>query len=59
MAIVLGLENLTFFWPKVTFLFLNVPMYRGGGVGPPAKEIFLNFTNFFNAFPKGETDNYG
>ena len=32
MAIVLGLENLTVFWPKVTFLFLNVPMGEGKGV---------------------------
>ena len=29
VVIVFGLENLTFFWPKVTFEFLNV--HGGGG----------------------------
>ena len=44
MAILFGLENPTFFWPKVTFEFLNVP--RGG---PPVKEIFLKNTIVFSA----------
>ena len=30
VTIVIGLENMIFFWPKVTFLFLNIPRGEGG-----------------------------
>ena len=44
MAIAFRLENLTFFGPKVTFLFLNV--LRGGGL-----EIIPNKYQFFYCIP--------
>ena len=39
VAIVFGLENPTFFWPKVTLEFLNIA--RGEVGSPPVLEIFL------------------
>ena len=54
MTIAFGFENSTFFWPKVTFLFLNSPRGVGGSTGLgniPKKNNFLsasliNFANY-------------
>ena len=43
----IGLENPTFFWPKVTFLFLNVP--KGGGGGSTSLGIIPKKNSFFTA----------
>ena len=51
MAIVFGLENLTFFWPRVTFLFLNVLREGAGGGGSTGSGIIPKNTDYFFLLP--------
>ena len=50
VTIVIGLENMIFFWPKVTFLFLNIPRGREGGSTSLGNYIPQKFLKFFGGF---------